>query len=159
LFFDAENTGEEKQSLLCRLLDEDGYSAQLSNKELMSLAQYLIENGASVNQVEEGSDSPLIQAVRLASYDLVNFLLTHGANVNHPGKNSRTALHECFGGNLFIFHQSFNKIQHENGSITTINPINNWANMYPWKHQICAYKYGVSISGLQFIFVLKLCMV
>ncbi|XP_061170072.1 ankyrin-2-like [Saccostrea echinata] len=83
----------EKQSLLNRLLDESGEFSKASN--LVNLVQILIENGASVNECEEGSDSPLIKAVRLSSFDLVDLLLQHGANVNHHGKSGFTALHEC----------------------------------------------------------------
>ncbi|XP_056012069.1 uncharacterized protein LOC125678557 [Ostrea edulis] len=84
----------ERQSLLNRLFNDDGYTTY-SKGVPVSLAQFLIENGTSVNHDEEGSDSPLVQAVRMQSYDLVDFLLTHGANVNHPGRNRSTALHEC----------------------------------------------------------------
>ncbi|XP_056012073.1 serine/threonine-protein phosphatase 6 regulatory ankyrin repeat subunit B-like isoform X2 [Ostrea edulis] len=96
----------KRQSLLNRLLDENGYTTHLSKRVLVSLAQFLIENGTSVNHDEEGNDSPLIQAVRLPSYDLVDSLLAHGANVNHPGKNRSTALHECFRDELLVLHRT-----------------------------------------------------
>jgi ankyrin repeat protein len=157
MFFDTGSTGEEKLSLLCRLLDEDGYSAHLSNKELFSLAQCLIENGASVNQVEEGSDSPLIQAVRLQSCDLVNFLLTHGANVNHPGKSSRTALHECFGGKHFLFIKSFCKGRiYESVNIIGKNPIKHWTKLYPYELKRGIVCQGeVNIPDVRFVFALN----
>ncbi|XP_062603294.1 poly [ADP-ribose] polymerase tankyrase-like [Saccostrea cucullata] len=83
----------EKQSLLNRFLDENGEFSKASN--LVNLVQILIENGASVNECEEGFASPLIKAVRLSSFELVDLLLRQGANVNHHGKNGFTALHEC----------------------------------------------------------------
>jgi ankyrin repeat protein len=120
---DTEDTGK-KQSIISRLLDEHKYTAHLSKKILVDLTHFLIEKGASVNQnVVEGSDSPLIQAVRRASYDLVNSIITHGANVNHPGKNRSTALHECVRGKKFIF-LFYNTCKKENiAVISFVDPI------------------------------------
>jgi ankyrin repeat protein len=53
---------------------------------------YLIQNGASVNYGTYYTD-PIISAVRGGSYDIVDFLIKHGADVNALGYDKSTPLY------------------------------------------------------------------
>jgi ankyrin repeat protein len=49
----------------------------------------LVENGADVNVHIKGDDTPLINAVKKSSKELVDFLIRSGADVNQYGDKDR----------------------------------------------------------------------
>lgn len=68
----------------------------LSKKVTTNVLDLLLKNGANVNDVLTSKDAPGWTALLLASincdYDLAEFLIKHGANVNHTSNEGTTAL-------------------------------------------------------------------
>jgi len=77
--------------------DEDGgtpliYAAQYAGLDLM---QKLVARGAAVDAVDHQGNSALSYLAGSGTYrnDAVEFLIAHGADVNHPNKQGETPLH------------------------------------------------------------------
>ncbi|XP_052064145.1 uncharacterized protein LOC127704231 isoform X2 [Mytilus californianus] len=60
------------------------------------LVKMLLKVGADPNISVKGDDSPLLHAVRSRNIEIIKILLEAGADVNHVGLNSYTALHVYF---------------------------------------------------------------
>lgn len=75
------------------------------------LAEFLLKNGSSINHSSHGlfdhsithSNSPLHHACRIGRFDLVNFLIENGANVNIQGSGGQSPIFEpCLNGEIDI---------------------------------------------------------
>lgn len=68
----------------------------LSKKVTTDVLDLLLKNGANINAALIGTDTPGWTALLFASingdYDLVNYLIRHGANVNHTSDQGATPL-------------------------------------------------------------------
>lgn len=115
---DLVNSGWDTNSLL----DENGYTAiqrvVLGNKLHLAIAQLLIEkgaklngtleqasvwnnleamqflldNGADINEKDQSGDTLLIKMVKGLNLELIEFLLTNGADVNAKDQNQKNAI-------------------------------------------------------------------
>jgi uncharacterized protein len=87
------------------------------------LAQWLIENGANINQAANNAAqvAPIHSAVSTNNLAMVKYLLEKGANVNQPQQQGVTPLHgAAHNGNLLIVKELINygadpKAQMSNG--------------------------------------------
>jgi len=80
---------------------EGGGSSPLSyagsNGDFVEIAQFLVENGAKVNQPSPSGWYPLMTAAGRGNIKVVNYLLAQGANPNATGKYGLSALY-CAAG-------------------------------------------------------------
>ena len=65
--------------------DRDGYTA-IFRAFTVEIAKVLVENGAKVNIVGRWNSTPLRCAVRLQNSDVVRYLISQGADINHIEK-------------------------------------------------------------------------
>ena len=69
----------------------------------IELVEYLINNGAKIEDNPDDGITPLIQASRSNHYDLVKFLIEKGANVNAYARDKEFALNQAIkNGNYDI---------------------------------------------------------
>lgn len=80
---------------------EGGGSSPLSyagsNGDFVEMAQFLVENGAKVNQPSPSGWYPLMTAAGRGNIKVVNYLLAQGANPNATAKYGLTALYSAAG--------------------------------------------------------------
>lgn len=80
---------------------EGGGSSPLSyagsNGDFVEMAQFLVENGAKVNQPSPSGWYPLMTAAGRGNIKVTNYLLAQGANPNATDKNGLTALYSAAG--------------------------------------------------------------
>lgn len=65
--------------------------AAVTNNDLRH-AQRLLDAGVSPNSADDDDDTPLIMAATGGRIEMMQLLLDHGADVNQPGLNGRSAL-------------------------------------------------------------------
>ena len=59
-------------------------------KNRLNLLQYLVENGADVNQADKEGETPLMSAARDSDTMKFKYLLENGANINQANKEKKT---------------------------------------------------------------------
>lgn len=57
--------------------------------------EILLEYGANIDAMDEGGNTPLMDAIRSADYSIADFLIARGADINRQDTASETVLHEA----------------------------------------------------------------
>ncbi len=74
----------------------------------LELVGFLSSHGADINAVDDGAETPLMQASRRCHIDVVRFLVANGADVgliNKAGRNASRIVAEWRGGHYFDFEK------------------------------------------------------
>ena len=107
-------------------IDSETILTNACGKTSLSLVQLLLDAGADVNPQDAYDWTPLLEAIKHGNMDLVILLLAHGANVNHPSRESDPlypvdlaaclaeldilkVLLDSGGGSIYLGHSRFDK--------------------------------------------------
>ncbi len=76
--------------------DSEGFASLLERAVLVGdlrTVQFLLEQGAAVDQVDQIGSTPLLAAIKYGNTEIVKVLLAYKANVNYMDPCGNTALH------------------------------------------------------------------